>query len=151
MLYAKEGKPIPLGWAVDRDGNPTTSAQAALTGSLTAIGGVKGTALALMVEALCVALTGAALSCENDSYFEPGNKPRIGHALIVIDPNALAGAEIYYARIEDMVGHMHADAGVRLPGERRHQAVAKAQAEGIAVADALHQELLKLAGRSRKN
>ena len=151
MLYAKEGKPIPLGWAVDRDGNPTTSAQAALTGSLTAIGGVKGTALALMVEALCVALTGAALSCENDSYFEPGNKPRIGHALIVIDPNALAGAETYYARIEDMVGHMHADAGVRLPGARRHQAVAKAQAEGIAVADALHQELLKLAGRSRKN
>jgi (2R)-3-sulfolactate dehydrogenase (NADP+) len=151
MLYAKEGKPIPLGWAVDRDGNPTTSAQAALTGSLTAIGGVKGTALALMVEALCVALTGAALSCENDSYFEPGNKPRIGHALIVIDPNALAGAETYYARIEDMVGHMHADAGVRLPGARRHQAVAKAQAEGIAVADVLHQELLKLAGRSRKN
>ncbi|MGE0556801.1 MAG: Ldh family oxidoreductase [Burkholderiales bacterium] len=150
MLYAKEGKPIPLGWAVDRDGNPTTSAQAALTGSLTAIGGVKGTALALMVEALCVALTGAALSCENDSYFEPGNKPRIGHALIVIDPNALAGAATYYSRIEDMVGHMLADAGVRLPGARRHQAVAKAQAEGITLPDALHQELLKLAGRSRK-
>lgn len=35
MLYAKENKPIPLGWAVDRDGQPTTSAQAALTGSLT--------------------------------------------------------------------------------------------------------------------
>ena len=32
MLMAKEGKPIPLGWAVDRDGHPTTSAQAALTG-----------------------------------------------------------------------------------------------------------------------
>ena len=150
MLYAKEGKPIPLGWAVDRDGNPTTSAQAALTGSLTAIGGVKGTALALMVEALCVALTGAALSCENDSYFEPGNKPRIGHALIVIDPHALAGVDTYYARIEDMVGHMLADAGVRLPGARRQQAVAQARADGITIADALHQELLKLAGRSRK-
>jgi (2R)-3-sulfolactate dehydrogenase (NADP+) len=150
MLYAKENKPIPLGWAVDRDGNPTTSAQAALTGSLTAIGGVKGTALALMVEALCVALTGAALSCENDSYFEPGNKPRIGHALIVIDPNALAGADTYFSRIEDMVGQMLTDAGVRLPGARRHQAVAKAQAEGISLADPLHQELLKLAGRSRK-
>ena len=150
MLYAKENKPIPLGWAVDRDGNPTTSAQAALTGSLTAIGGVKGTALALMVEALCVALTGAALSYENDSYFEPGNKPRIGHALIVINPEALAGADVYFSRIEDMVGQMLGDAGVRLPGERRHQAVAKAQAEGISLTDALHQELLKLAGRSRK-
>ena len=37
-------------------------------------------ALALMVEVLCTALTGAAFSFENDSYFEPGNKPRIGHA-----------------------------------------------------------------------
>jgi (2R)-3-sulfolactate dehydrogenase (NADP+) len=67
MLYAKEGKPIPLGWAVDKDGNPTTDARAALTGSLSAIGGVKGTALALIVELLCVALTGAAYSFENDS------------------------------------------------------------------------------------
>lgn len=150
MLMAREGKPIPLGWAVDRDGNPTTSAQAALTGSLTAIGGVKGTALALMVEALCVALTGAALSHENDSYFEPGNKPRIGHALIAIDPRALAGADSYFARIEDMVSHMLVDEGVRLPGARRQQAVARAQAEGIAIADSLHQELRKLAGRSRK-
>ncbi len=151
MLMAKEGKEIPLGWAVDRDGNPTTSAQAALTGSLTAIGGVKGTALALMVEALCVALTGAALSHENDSYFEPGNKPRIGHALIAINPQALAGEETYFARIEDMVGHMLADEGVRLPGARRQQATARARAEGIAIADGLHQELRKLAGRSRKS
>lgn len=149
MLHAKENKPIPLGWAVDRDGQPTTSAQAALTGSLTAIGGVKGTALALMVEVLCVALGGAALSYENDSYFEPGNKPRIGHALIVIDPQALAGAEVYYARIEDMVGHMLADAGVRLPGARRQQAVTQAQAGGIRIADALQQELQALAGRPR--
>lgn len=150
MLMAKEGKPIPLGWAVDKDGNPTTDAQAALTGSLTAIGGVKGTALALMVEALCVALTGAALSHENDSYFEPGNKPRIGHAVIAINPQALAGAEAYAARIEDMIRAMLTDAGVRLPGARRQQAGARARAEGIAIADGLHQELLKLAGRARK-
>ncbi len=150
MLMAKEGKPIPSGWAVDKDGNPTTDAQAALTGSLTAIGGVKGTALALMVEALCVALTGAALSRENDSYFEPGNRPRIGHAVIVIDPQVLAGSETYYARIEDMVEAMLADDGVRLPGARRQLAGIRAQAEGIAVADGLYQELLKLAGRQRK-
>jgi len=150
MLMAKEGKPIPPGWAVDRDGHPTTDAQAALTGSLTAIGGVKGTALALMVEALCVALTGAALSRDNDSYFEPGNKPRIGHAIIAINPQALAGADVYYARIDDMVGQMLADGGVRLPGTRRQLAVVQAQTDGIAIADGLHRELLQLAGRPRK-
>jgi (2R)-3-sulfolactate dehydrogenase (NADP+) len=150
MLYAKEGKPIPLGWAVDKDGNPTTDPKAALTGSLTAIGGVKGTALALMVEVLCVALTGAAFSFENDSYFEPGNKPRIGHAILAIDPDALAGADAYFLRLEVMISKMLADGGVRLPGIRRQQTAAKACAEGIDIPDVLHQELKTLAGSRMK-
>jgi (2R)-3-sulfolactate dehydrogenase (NADP+) len=144
MLYAKEGKPIPLGWAVDKDGNPTTDPKAALTGSLSAIGGVKGTALALMVEVLCVALTGAAFSFENDSYFEPGGKPRIGHAIMAIDPDALAGADSYFSRLEVMISNMLADEGVRLPGARRQQATAKARAEGIDVSEALLSELRAL-------
>lgn len=150
MLYAKEGKPIPPGWAVDKDGNPTTDPKAALTGSLTAIGGVKGTALALMVEVLCVALTGAAFSYENDSYFEPGNHPRIGHAILVIDPDALAGADAYFSRLEEMISKMLADEGVRLPGARRQQATAKARAEGLEIHDTLHQELKTLAGSRMK-
>ncbi|HEX2826752.1 MAG TPA: Ldh family oxidoreductase [Burkholderiales bacterium] len=147
MLHAKEGKPIPLGWALDRDGNPTTDAQAALTGSLSAIGGMKGTMLALVVEVLCCALTGAAFSFENDSYFEPGNKPRIGHAILAIDPEALAGAGVYFERLETMAARMLEDEGVRLPGVRRHGAVAAAQERGIEVPDALHEELTRLAKR----
>lgn len=149
MLAAKEGKPIPPGWAVDRDGNPTTDAKAALTGSLTAIGGVKGTALALMVEVLCVALTGAAFSFENESYFEPGSAPRIGHAILAIDPDALAGADSYFTRLEVMISAMLADNSVRLPGARRHQAAAKARAEGIEIPEALFRELNELARRGR--
>ena len=149
MLYAKEGKPIPLGWAVDKDGNPTTDPKAALTGSLTAIGGVKGATLALMVEVLTVALTGAAFSFENDSYFEPGNKPRIGHAILAIDPDALAGADAYFSRLEAMVARMLADEGVRLPGTRRQHAAGRARAEGIDIPDALAGELRQLA-RGRK-
>jgi (2R)-3-sulfolactate dehydrogenase (NADP+) len=146
MIYAREGKSIPLGWAVDKDGNPTTDPKAALTGSLTAIGGVKGAALALMVEVLTVALTGAAFSFENDSYFEPGNKPRIGHAILALDPGALAGADAYFSRLETMVSKMLADEGVRLPGARRQQATAKARAEGLEIPDTLYQELKTLAG-----
>ena len=147
MLHAREGKPIPLGWALDKDGNPTTDPKAALTGSLSPIGGAKGAALALMVEVLSVALTGAALSFENDSYFEPGNKPRIGHAVLAIDPGALAGADSYYSRLEAMISKMLADEGVRLPGTRRQTAEAKARAEGIEVSDALLGELRQLAGK----
>jgi (2R)-3-sulfolactate dehydrogenase (NADP+) len=146
MLYAKEGKPIPLGWAVDRDGHPTTDAQAALTGSLAAIGGMKGTMLAMMVELLCVALTGAAFSFENDTYFEPGNHPRIGHAILAIDPDALAGAEAYFSRLEAMIAKLLADEGVRLPGARREQAAAQARASGIQLSDTMYRELTALAG-----
>jgi (2R)-3-sulfolactate dehydrogenase (NADP+) len=148
MLYAKEGKPIPLGWALDRNGQPTTDPQAALTGSLAAIGGVKGTMLALMVELLCVALTGAAFSFENDSYFEPGGKPDIGHAFIALDPDALAGADTYYASLETLVGALLRDEGVRLPGARRQSVAANAQADGIGLSEALHRELLELAHRT---
>jgi (2R)-3-sulfolactate dehydrogenase (NADP+) len=149
MLYAKEGKPIPLGWAVDKDGNPTTDPKAALTGSLSAIGGAKGTALALMVEIICVALTGAAFSFENDSYFEPGGRPRIGHAIIAINPDALAGADSYFSRLEVLIARMLAEAGVRLPGARRQQAAARARAEGIEIPDALLAELRTLARPAR--
>jgi (2R)-3-sulfolactate dehydrogenase (NADP+) len=145
MLYAKEGKPIPPGWALDRDGNPTTDPQAALTGSLTAIGGMKGTMLALIVEVLCCALTGAAFSFENESYFEPGNKPRIGHAVLVIDPQALAGSASYFERMEVMIMRMLEEEGVRLPGARRHLAGDTARAEGIEVSQPLLDELERLA------
>jgi len=123
MIYAREGKSIPLGWAVDKDGNPTTDPKAALTG--------------------------AAFSFENDSYFEPGNKPRIGHAILALDPGALAGADAYFARLEVMISKMLADEGVRLPGTRRQQAAAKARAEGIDISDALLSELRQLARSKR--
>lgn len=145
MLYAKENKPIPLGWAVDKDGVPTTDAKAALTGSLFAIGGVKGVMLALLVEVLCAALTGAGLSFENDSYFEPGNHPRIGHSFIVIDPAALAGGPQFAERLETLIGRMLQDEGVRLPGARRQKAMLEAADTGIEVPDGLLKEIRALA------
>jgi (2R)-3-sulfolactate dehydrogenase (NADP+) len=145
MVHAKEGKPIPLGWAVDKDGQPTTDAQAALTGSVAAIGGAKGTMLALVVELLCVAVTGAAFGFENDSYFEPGGKPRIGHAFFVLDPAAPVGADTYFSRLEAVISKMLAQDGVRLPGARRQRAAATAREKGIEIADALYAELKALA------
>jgi (2R)-3-sulfolactate dehydrogenase (NADP+) len=146
MLYAEQGKPIPLGWALDRDGNPTTDAKAALTGSLAPIGGVKGAMLALFVELICCALSGAAFGYENDSYFEPGGKPRIGHALVAIDPGALAGLDTYSARIETLIDAMLADDAVRLPGARRNAALINARTRGAAIPDGLYAQLVQLAG-----
>ena len=141
MVAAKQGKAIPIGWAVDRDGRPATDAQAALEGSMLPIGAAtspKGAMLALVVELLVTALIGAQFGFEASSFFEDaGNRPRIGQAFIVIDPGALAGSASYLDRVEVLVGEMLRDDGVRLPGARREELRLRAEAQGIEVPEAL--------------
>jgi (2R)-3-sulfolactate dehydrogenase (NADP+) len=132
MIAAKKGESIPLGWALDKHGQPTTDPKAGLDGMMVAAGGVKGAMLALVVELLCCALTGAAFGFEADSFFaDAGNRPRIGQAFLVIDPAALAGEDVYHERIETLLAAMLQDDGVRLPGARRHQLATKAQKQGL--------------------
>lgn len=146
MVAAKQGKPIPLGWALDRDGNPTTDAQAALDGSMLAMGGAKGAMLALVVEVLACALTGSAMGFEADSFFvDEGNRPRIGQAFLVIDPGALAGRGVYEERMETLIAAMLADDGVRLPGVRRAAIAREAEVNGIEIPDALAAQLKAIA------
>ena len=146
MLAAKEGKPIPLGWALDQSGAPTTDAKAALAGSMLPAGGVKGAMLAMIVELLAVALTGAAFGFEADSFFvDEGNQPRLGQMFIALDPGALAGNDVYFARTEVLIEMMLQDEQVRLPGERRRALIAKAQRDGIEISDVLYQQILALA------
>ena len=75
ITAAQKGEPIPEGWANDADGNPTTDAAAALKGTLTPIGGAKGAALALMVELMAAALTGANLAFQASSFFDADGTP----------------------------------------------------------------------------
>lgn len=141
MVAAKKGEPIPLGWALDAQGRPTTDAQAALQGSMLPIGAVtssKGAMLALVVELLVTAVIGAQFGFEASSFFvDEGNRPGIGQAFLVIDPGALAGEDSYLDRIEVLIEDMLKDDGVRLPGERRDALRHRAHAEGIEVADAV--------------
>ena len=145
MLAMKRGEKIPEGWALDRDGKPTTDPGEAIEhGSLFPIGGAKGAMLALMFELICASLTGAAIGSEADSFFaEKGNKPRIGQAFIAIDPGALAGLEKYFERVETVVAAMQSDPEVRLPGARRF-ASEKASKAGIEVPDELLAQIEKL-------
>jgi (2R)-3-sulfolactate dehydrogenase (NADP+) len=134
MVAAKEGKSIPLGWALDKEGKPTTDPKAGLDGSMLPMGGTKGAMLALMVELLCCALTGARMGFEADSFFvDAGNKPRIGQAFIVIDPVAVAGRDVFFERVETLIRAMLQDEGVRLPGTRRYGLARKAAADGVEV------------------
>jgi (2R)-3-sulfolactate dehydrogenase (NADP+) len=147
MMAMTKGEKIPEGWALDRNGKPTTDPKEAIEhGSLFPIGGVKGAMLALAFELVCAALTGSAIGPEADSFFsEQGNKPRIGHAFLAIDPGALAGHERYFERVETVVRAMLADEGVRLPGARRFASEKKLRAEGIEIPDDLLAKIEKLA------
>jgi (2R)-3-sulfolactate dehydrogenase (NADP+) len=134
MVAAKKGESIPLGWALDIEGNPTTDPKKGMEGSMLPMGGVKGAMLALMVELLVTALTGANFGAEADTFFvDEGNQPRLGQVFIVIDPTALGGAAVFSERIEALLAAMLVDVGVRLPGQRRYDLMAKADMSGIDV------------------
>jgi (2R)-3-sulfolactate dehydrogenase (NADP+) len=145
MMAMRRGERIPEGWALDRDGRPTTDPKEAIEhGSLFPIGGAKGAMLALMFELICASLTGAAIGPEADSFFsEDGNRPRIGQAFMAIDPSALAGMDKYWERTEAVVATMLADPEVRLPGARRFAAEASSK-KGIEVPDELIAQIEKL-------
>jgi (2R)-3-sulfolactate dehydrogenase (NADP+) len=148
MVAAKAGQPIPLGWALDADGEPTTDPQKGLLGSMLPIGAAsspKGAMLALMVELMVTAVIGAQFGFEASSFFvDEGNQPRIGQAFIVIDPGALAGTDAYYDRMETVITEMLRDDGVRLAGARRLALERQAATNGITVPDAMHQQLQSL-------
>jgi len=152
MVAAKEGKPIPLGWALDSQGKPTTDPKAGLAGSMLPLGSIsssKGSMLALIVELLVTAVIGARFGFEASSFFvDEGNAPRIGQAFVVIDPGALAGSEVYYERMETLISEMLSDDGVRLAGVRRMDLEEKAQHAGLVIPDALKSQLDMLAAQT---
>lgn len=148
MLAARQGEPIPSGWALDQAGQPTTDPEAALAGTMLPMGEAKGAALVLMVEILAAALTGSQFGFEASSFFSAeGAPPRIGQSFVLIDPARLAGPD-FADRLEVLLGTILAEPGTRLPGERRLSARAHAVADGIEIQDALHVDLTRRAGRA---
>ncbi len=56
---ARDGRPIPEGWALDAEGHPTTDAAAGLAGISLPFGGAKGSAISMLVDTLAGVLSGA--------------------------------------------------------------------------------------------
>ncbi|MEM6759350.1 MAG: Ldh family oxidoreductase [Pseudomonadota bacterium] len=130
MNAKKTGQPIPEGWALDAQGRPTTDPDAALAGSMVPIGDAKGTALALMVEVLAAAFTGAAGSAAMSSFLAPdGPPPGAGQFLLMIKPQS----DGFAARLETLLSQIAAMDDVRLPGDRRLAALRYASAHGLQV------------------
>jgi len=145
MNAHKAGKPIPEGWALDSDGNPTTDAAAALAGTMLPVGGAKGTGLALMVEILASVMTGAAFSNQASSFFKAdGPPPGVGQFLIAMKPQDV----LFGSRLEDLLGLIENMEGARLPGTRRATAIREAVGNGIDVPKRYLDAIRPLAGGS---
>ena len=113
------GEAIPLGWAVDADGQPTTDPEAALAGALVSAGGYKGWGFGLMAELLAAGMTGSVNSLDVAGLKVAEGAPHdLGQFYILMDPGTYhAGFADRFARVAEAVA---AQEGARIPGADRH-------------------------------
>jgi (2R)-3-sulfolactate dehydrogenase (NADP+) len=144
---ARQGDTIPLGWATDKHGMPTTDPTAALEGTLLPAGGTKGAALALMVELMAAAVTGAFFAAEASSFLDDtGAPPATGQLLIALDGRSLGAGAGMSERIAALAAEISSEPGARLPGDRRAALRDDARRNGVQVEARTLRELRKLAG-----
>jgi delta1-piperideine-2-carboxylate reductase len=145
-LHRRAGKDIPLGWAVDDAGQPTTDPAAALKGAMLTFGGHKGSALSAMVELLAGPLLGDLTSLESQKFDEGvGATPCHGELVLAFNPEIFAagkqadGERYAEAMFDAIVGQ-----GARLPSQRRFEARVRSEANGVQVSAQLYADVQAL-------
>ncbi len=145
MAAKQAGKPIPEGWALAPDGTPTSDPDTALAGSMLPIGGVKGAALALLIEIMSACLAGAALGTEAGSLFEgEGEPPNLGQVILAIDASSLSAGN-FAGRIRDLAATYERLDEARFPGLKRLENRREAKKRGLCIPTALMEEINLLA------
>lgn len=144
LQMEREGKELPAGWIIDKDGNPTIDPSEYLKGgTLMPFGGYKGYGLAMMVELFGATLSGAAMTKDVHAWnTDPAQGGNVGHFFMAMDLSKLGDPDDYKARVEAMIDEIKASkkaVGVEkifYPGEIEAQKMAKCLAEGsIDIAD----------------
>ncbi|MGC1784090.1 MAG: Ldh family oxidoreductase [Acidobacteriaceae bacterium] len=144
----KKNAPIPLGWALDREGQPTTDANEALLGTVLTMAGHKGYALALMVEIFSSVLSGAAIGPQIGSmYKDLDRKQDVGHFLCLLNIAAFIDFDEFIERMDRTIDSIKAcrkRPGVEeilIPGERSARNAQRNSTEGIPLSDETLKEI----------
>jgi L-2-hydroxycarboxylate dehydrogenase (NAD+) len=151
--HANRGAPIPLGWALDENGDPTTDASAAKKGAIAPFGGPKGYALGIAFEVLVASLAASAIGTDVKGTLDSVNVSNKGDIFIVIAP---PHAESAKALVTDYLDSIRAAAPadpehpVLAPGDRAHKVRAQSEKRGVYLDDGLWDDLQKLAAESEK-
>lgn len=144
----KKGAPIPSGWALDREGNPTTDASEALLGTVLTMAGHKGYALALMVELFSGVLSGSAIGPDVGSMYKSmDRKQDVGHFFCLFDVGAFLDYDEYLRRVDrtiERIKNSKMRPGVEeimVPGERSARQARINSAQGIPISNETVAEL----------
>ncbi|MDB9974676.1 Ldh family oxidoreductase [Candidatus Thioglobus sp.] len=142
MVANQLNEKIPEGWAIDKEGRPTTDAKKALEGAMLPIGDAKGSALALMVEMLAAGLTGSNFGFEASSFLNAeGDSPGVGQLIIAIDPSFFAG-DSFGERTETLVSAILEQPSTRLPGDKRiEKRKAREKSQKITISKVLYEKI----------
>jgi LDH2 family malate/lactate/ureidoglycolate dehydrogenase len=147
--HERAGIAMPDDWALTADGARTTDPIAGIAGTLFPLGGAKGYAMALMVDALTGVLTGSAfgLDCFGDAHQD------VGHLLLAIDIAAFTPIEDFVARMDALIAQVRAsptvspEVAVRVPGELEHERREQRRTHGVPIPPDRFDELLVLGHR----
>jgi LDH2 family malate/lactate/ureidoglycolate dehydrogenase len=149
---AQRGEQMPVGWMIDRLGQPLTDPKRAEEGFLMPIGGYKGYGLALIVGLLAGTLNGAAMGSQViDFNHDDTSVTNTGQAIVAIDLSAFGDVAAFKARVDQLVRELRASErmpGVEriwLPGEQSHERRALYGRDGIPLPPALVAQLDKVA------
>jgi len=151
LVAAKNGEQIPLGWATDREGRPTTDPNIGFKGFLLPMGGHKGFGLSLLVDILCGVITGGSFQHHLKSmYVYPNDPSNTAHLMLVINPACLISQEELKDRMAEFFATVKqspmwdASSEMLLPGEIEYRKENERRSEGIPIPAPLYDELVQL-------
>jgi LDH2 family malate/lactate/ureidoglycolate dehydrogenase len=147
----RTGEPIPAGWALDAQGNPTTDPQAAQIPLPMA--GPKGSGLSFMVECLASLIASNPLLAESLEGTPEGRRHRQNGFVMAIDLAQFGDPQAFSREVDRLVKALKAlpidkEVGeILMPGERGRRTFERRTREGIPIPRAVHDELSALAER----
>ena len=151
LVAAKNGEEIPLGWATDKEGRPTTDPNVGFKGFLLPMGAHKGFGLSLLVDILCGVITGGSFQHQLKSmYVYPNDPSNTAHLMLVINPSILMSEEQLKERMAEFFETVRQspmwdkDSEMLLPGEIEFRKEKERRSSGIPIPKPLHDELIQL-------
>ncbi len=144
---------IPHDWAMDAEGVPTTSTEAALNGLLMPLGGYKGSGLAMLAEILCAVLGGGAMSTELGGIRIQGQPMKTSQLFLAIDVARFMPLDEFQRRMRALVDMVKSSQPAKrfdevlVAGEPEWRIEEQRRRDGIPLSDGVWQNLLQAAER----